>query len=256
MDPDEPTRNRTGIPSPSILARRGMMAGLIFLVAIIALFAILIAMSPPAAAPAVTPPTTAATTESGSPMVELFVMCFCPYGTEAETAMEPVVNLLGTKANITVRYIAGVQGTTVSSLHGPAEAQEDLRQLCINRYYRGQFWQYLSTFNRDCYPNWQNATYLDTCRGNTLQALGIDAKRIEACATGAEGLGLLTADEQATSQYNVQGSPTLIINGQVYDGDRTPEAYKEAICSHFNTPPAECGINLSAQQTAAPGGCG
>ena len=58
-------------------------------------------------------------------------MSFCPYGTQAETAMLPVVNLLGAKATITVQYIANVSGTTaasVVSLHGPSEAMEDLRQ--------------------------------------------------------------------------------------------------------------------------------
>jgi hypothetical protein len=198
--------------------------------------------------------------KSSRPSVDLFVMAFCPYGTQAEGAMQPVVNLLGTKANITVRYIATVQGTTVgsvSSLHGPTEAQEDLRQLCIHEYYPQQFWQYVSTFNRDCYPNWQNATLLNACRGTTMQALGIDAQKIETCATGGEGLALLKIDEALSAGNNVQASPTLIINGQFYNGDRTPEAYKQAICSHFETPPAECSLTLSSQTaTAATGGCG
>jgi len=263
MDTDKPTRNRTGTPSPSILARRGMMAGLILLVAIIAIFAIFLATTPPAASPAAPPAapsqTPAATVKSASPVVELFVMSFCPFGTQAETAMEPVVNLLGSEAQISVRYIATVQGTTadsVSSLHGPAEAQEDLRQLCINKYYPGQFWPYLTAFIQNCYPKVQNATLLGACQGSTMQALGIDTQKIGTCATGGEGLGLLSADEQASSQYGVQASPTLIINGQPYDGDRTPEAYKEAICSHFETPPAECSVNLSAQAVTSTGGCG
>jgi hypothetical protein len=54
----------------------------------------------------------------------------------------------------------------------------------------------------------------------------------------------------------VQSSPTLIINGQVYTGARTPEAYKEAVCSHFDTPPAECGTTLSSQAATSSGGCG
>jgi hypothetical protein len=197
--------------------------------------------------------------KSSRPSAELFVMAFCPYGTLAEGAMDPVAGLLGTKADITVRFIASVEGTTVdsvSSLHGPAEAKEDLRQLCISRYYPAQFWAYLSAFNRDCYPGWQNATFLDACRANTTRSLGMDAQKIETCATGSEGLGLLQTDEAAGVGYDVQSSPTLIINGQLYSGARTPEAYKQAICSRFDTPPAECGTALSSQAATSSGGCG
>ena len=43
--------------------------------------------------------------------------------------LKPVVDLLGTKAYIRIRYITTVEGadaTSVTSLHGPAEAHEDL----------------------------------------------------------------------------------------------------------------------------------
>ena len=201
----------------------------------------------------------AAMAKTASPEADLYVMSFCPYGTQAETAMQPVVNLLGAKANITVRYIASVQGTTassVSSLHGPGEAMEDLRQLCINQLYPQQLWPYLAAFDANCYPNVQNATLLDACRVSTMQALGIDPQAIETCATSPATLELLSADETLTNTNGVQASPTLIINGQVYNGARTPEAYKEAICSAFTTPPAECSVNLSATGTAVTGGCG
>jgi glutaredoxin len=206
-----------------------------------------------------TPTTTPEPVKSSRPAVELFVMAFCPYGVQAETAMDPVVGLLGGKANISVRYIASVGGTTVdsvSSLHGPVEAKEDLRQLCIAKYYPSQLWQYLMDFNANCYSLYQDATRLDACRANTTGKLGMDTSKIETCASGSEGLALLEADEAITGQYGVTGSPTLIINGQVYSGDRTPEAYKQAICSRFGTPPAECGTTLSSQAATSSGGCG
>ena len=74
--------------------------------------------------------------KSARPSVELFVMSFCPYGVQAENAMGPVVDLLGSKADIKIRFIATVNGATpdtVRSLHGLSEAKEDLRQLCIMR---------------------------------------------------------------------------------------------------------------------------
>ncbi|HMA04952.1 MAG TPA: thioredoxin domain-containing protein, partial [Methanomicrobiales archaeon] len=80
--------------------------------------------------------------------------------------------------------------------------------------------------------------------------------KIESCATGSEGLSLLKSDVAITDANKVTGSPTLIINGQRYSGARTPDAFKQGICSHFTTSPAECSVNLSAQAAAASGSCG
>jgi glutaredoxin len=200
--------------------------------------------------------------KSSRPSTELFVMSFCPYGVQAENAMDPVVSLLGTKANITVRYIATVGGTTVdsvNSLHGPTEAKEDIRQLCIAKYYPQQLWPYLMDFDKNCQDASvrQNTSVYNSCRANITGKLGIDNQKIETCASGSEGLALLSADEAITKKYGVTGSPTLIINGQRYSGARTPDAFKQFICDRFENPPAECSVNLSAQAAAAgSGSCG
>ena len=202
----------------------------------------------------------AAPVKSARPAVDLYVMSFCPYGTQAETVMGPVFELLRTKADIRIRYIATITGTTagsVDSLHGPAEANEDLQQLCINKYFPEQYWAYLNTFNNDCYPSWQNTALLESCRKNTTAALSIDVEKIDSCAGGAEGLALLRSDEIASAKDGASASPMLFINGVLYSGSRTPEAYKQAICNSFETPPAECSTILSSQTAAsATGGCG
>jgi len=198
--------------------------------------------------------------KSARPSVELFVMSFCPYGVQAENAMDPVVGLLGTKADIKVRFIATVQGTTVDSvksLHGLPEAKEDLRQLCVAKYYPQELWPYLMDVNARCYPVYKNTTQLESCQKNVTATLGIDNQKIETCASGSEGLALLSADETITKNLKITGSPTLIMNGQKYVGQRTAEAYKQGICARFETPPAECSVNLSDLAVAASyGSCG
>jgi len=193
------------------------------------------------------------------PVVDMYVMAFCPYGTQAETVMSPVVDLLRTKADIRIRYITTITGSTaesVDSLHGMPEAKEDLQQVCINRYYPEKFWAYLDTFNRECYPSWQNATALASCRKNTAAALSIDSAKIDTCAQGAEGLALLKADETASAKDGATASPMLFINGVKYSGARTPDAFKQAICNSFDSVPAECSTALSSTSTSASGGCG
>jgi glutaredoxin len=200
---------------------------------------------------------TIAPVKSARPTVDLYVMSFCPYGTQAETAMGPVVDLLKSKADIRIRYLTTISGTTVdsvTSLHGPAEAKEDLRQICINKYYPEQYWSYINAFNQQCYPSWRNATVLDSCQKNTTAALSIDSAKIDTCAEGSEGITLLKADEAAAGNDHARVSPMLFINGVLYSGARTPDAYKQGICAYFETTPAECSVNLTAPAVAAPAG--
>jgi len=212
-------------------------------------------------APSAVQPTQTMTSpvKSSRPSVELYVMSLCPYGVQAEKVMEPVLDLLKTKADFTVRYIATVQGTgidTVRSLHGTSEAQEDARQLCIARHFPGKYWNYIALFNEQCYPVATSSDNLGACQKNVTAAAGIVGTTIDACATGSEGIGLLKADEAKATGYGVSGSPTLLINGQEYRGARTPEAYKQAICDHFDVAPSECSTTLPSQGvTGASGGC-
>lgn len=206
-----------------------------------------------------TPVPTQVPVKSARPVVDLYVMAFCPYGTQAETVMRPVVDLLGNKADISVRYITTVNGPgadSVVSLHGPAEAKEDLRQLCILKSYPDKYWDYLKSFNQQCYPVWQNASALDTCRKNVSASLGIDLQKTDACANGAEGVTLANLDAAESDATGATASPTLIINGVKYAGARTPEAYKQSICNSFDSAPAECSTVLSSTSTAASGDCG
>ena len=200
----------------------------------------------------------AAASKSARPDVDLYVMSFCPYGTQAETAMKPVADLLGSDADFHVRYISSVTGSTpasVQSLHGPAEVQEDLRQVCINQQYPAQYWVYLERFDEQCYPLAGNSAALSACRQNLTTSLGMDDGAITSCAAGNASVGTLASDEAAADAAGAQGSPTLVVNGVTYNGARTPEAYKEAICNSFTAPPAACNTTLASDTAPAAGGC-
>jgi hypothetical protein len=198
--------------------------------------------------------------KTAKPEAQLYVMAFCPYGMQAEDAMKPVIALLGSKADISVRFIANVGGTTpesVQSLHGPPEAMEDLRQVCIIKdYSQPAYWSYLMTINTNCSSLYQNSTAYDPCWKNAAAKAGIDAFKIEACANSTAGVALLKADADLSEQNGVSGSPTFIVNGAVYQGERTAEGFKAAICSAFTTEPAECSTKLSVTAAATTGGCG
>ncbi|HVP96783.1 hypothetical protein [Methanoregula sp.] len=198
---------------------------------------------------------------SARPEVELFVMSLCPYGTQAEAAMAPVVRLLGTTADFHVRYLATVGDATsaapVQSLHGPAEAAEDLRQACIQSHDPSLFWTYLENFDAQCYPTGQDSTALVSCGNQTARDLGIDTGDITTCARGDEGLSLLGADENQSLRENADSSPTLLINGVPYQGARTPDAYRQAICRSYAVAPPACNTTLAAPVVTGSGAaCG
>jgi glutaredoxin len=199
--------------------------------------------------------------KTDKPTVELFVMSFCPFGMQAENIMKPVVDLLGAKTDIKIRFIASVQGTTVdsvNSLHGPTEAQEDMRQLCVMKNYDQQtYWNYLMGIDNNCSGkiDTRDQSALSTCWKSVATNVSVDVAKIESCVN-TEGVNLIKADEQLAEQYGVTGSPTLIINGQAYSGTRTSEAFKQAICSAFTTQPTECSQALTSSTQAPSGGCG
>ena len=201
------------------------------------------------------------TPKTDKPTVQLFVMAFCPYGIQAENAMKPVVDLLGSKADIKVHFITSVSGTTpdsVSSLHGAPEAQEDLRQACIMKYYdQTTYWNYLMKINSDCSSKYKDATAYDTCWKDAAKQAGIDTSKIDTCSKGSDGVSLIKADADLSAQNDVSGSPTLLINSVTYSGARDSNSFKEGICNAFTTTPSECSTVLSSTaSTTSSGGCG
>ena len=61
-----------------------------------------------------------------TPEVDLFVMAYCPYGTQTEKAFLPVLELLGDKIDFNLRFV-------YYAMHGKKELDEQLRQYCIQK---------------------------------------------------------------------------------------------------------------------------
>jgi glutaredoxin len=193
--------------------------------------------------------------KSDKPKVELYVMSFCPYGNKAEETMYPVYKLLKDKVEWNVHYIVSVSGTSVNSLHGQPETDQNIREVCVKENYdMDAFWKFMSYVNNNCGNN-------GACWKDAAKDAGADASVIETCVT-KKGLEYMKAEADASNAAGAQGSPTLLINGQgtsaVYQYGNTA-AYQKAICDAFNTPPEACGeVSVAASTTAstAGGSCG
>ncbi len=187
--------------------------------------------------------------KSDKPDVDVFVMSYCPYGLQMEKAVIPVMNLLGDKANIVIRFVD-------YAMHGKKEVDENTRQYCIQKDQSDKYVDYLTCFVQSD----------DTEKCQT--EAGIDKAKLEACIADADNKFNITGlyndrstwsggrfppfmiDAGLNQRYGVRGSPTFVINGKVISVNRSPEAVKEAICSAFNNPPEECNQTLSSKPTA------
>jgi len=223
------------------------------------------------------PPEPQVFNKTNKPEVDLYVMSFCPFGNQAEELMMPVAELLGDKVDVELRYIvysnygSGYpdycldEENKYCSMHGIGELNQGIRELCVQKYQKDKFWDFVKAIN-------DNSTYenVESKWEGIAQGLGVNVAQIKTCEKD-EGIALLSEELNLTGQkYPVQdpskhqgsesikigGSPTITINGMIFDGERSADGYKEAICSAMANPIPECEQTLEDQDTASDGSCG
>jgi len=187
-------------------------------------------------------PVSDVSTKTDKPSIELFVMSHCPYGTQIEKGLLPVLALLKDKVDFQLRFCD-------YSMHGQQELNEELAQTCIQKEQDNKLQSYLGCF----------LTAGDSA--SCLNTAGIDKTKLNACVAATDAQYKVTEDynnnidwvgdyppfkvfEAENQQYGVQGSPTLIINGEEVSAGRDPQSLLNAICTAFNTLPAECSQQL------------
>jgi hypothetical protein len=186
--------------------------------------------------------------KTDKPVVELFVMAYCPYGTQIEKGMLPVANALKDKIDLKIKFCD-------YAMHGEQEVDEQLNQYCIETEQGDKYLSYLKCF-------------LDAGKGaDCLKSTGIDTGKMDACVASTDKkykvkanfndkstwlsgqFPLFDVQKDDNTKYGVQGSPTLVINGVESSAGRDANSLKNAICAAFNTQPEECKTELS---TTAP----
>jgi glutaredoxin len=193
--------------------------------------------------------------------VKLFTQSFCPYGNQAEDLMKPVAELLGDQVDIEPHYVLYEnyrdgsadycidEAGTYCSMHGVDELKQDLRELCVYNNQPDKYWEFVSKVNQDC-----TADDVESCWTGAAETVGVNTAQVESCY--ADNYLAYAEEENALNkELDVSASPTLLINGVKYQGSRTSEAYKDAICSGFKEQPQECETELSSDANAASGSC-
>ena len=199
--------------------------------------------------------------KSEVPEVKLFVMAFCPFGNQAEELIMPLAELFGEKIDLKLHYVfySNYEGggekycidkeNKYCSMHGIQELHQGIRELCVQKYQKEKLWSFVKEINKQC-----SSQDADSCWEEIAKNQGINVQAIKNCQE-KEALDLLEKERKLTQkEYQVQdvlmhrnkdsenilGSPVLVINDMIFDGERSIEGYKEGICSSFKNPPKEC----------------
>jgi len=186
--------------------------------------------------------------KSDKPVAELFIWSYCPYGVTALTPFAEVAKILGNSAEFKVRlYYDG---------HGEHETQQNKIQACIQKYDKTKYWDYAINFASKVYTKCSGNAACDKSESTAImKSLGIDSNKILTCVE-SEGESLIGVDSQRAGAVGISGSPSLVINNVFASVARNAEAYKQAVCSAFNTAPSGCSQTMSSSQATASGSCG
>ena len=192
--------------------------------------------------------------KNDKPTVELFVMSHCPFGTQIEKGILPVVDALGDTINFELKFVDYV-------MHGEVEINEQITQRCISKEQKDKFLPYLKCF------------LVEGDSPSCLAEVNVNEDKLNSCFTATDSEFKITEnfknnigyngnypgfniDKADNTKYGVGGSPALIINETDVPSARDPQSLLNSICSAFENAPEECSTSLSTQSPASGFGTG
>ena len=186
------------------------------------------------------------------PDVKLFVMSYCPYGTQIEKGILPVLDVLGDKIKFDLKFVD-------YAMHDKKEMDENTRQYCIQKNEPAKLNSYMKCFLK------KGQGTEEACLGEA----GANSAQVASCVKAADAEFKITEnynnkstwnsgqyppyniDKEENEKYGVQGSPTLVINETEAKSGRDSASLLKTICGAFNNPPEECNAQLSSASPAA-----
>ncbi len=185
--------------------------------------------------------------QTDKPVVEAFVMSHCPYGTQIEKGLIPVVELLGDKINFEVKFV-------YYAMHGETEVREELNQYCIQTEQNDKYLSYLKCFlgegdGEACLDETGiDKTKLKTCTDATDKKYSVIANLNDQSSWLSGRYPLFDVYKEDNEKYGVGGSPTLIVNGVEANSGRDSVSLLATVCNAFtdDARPAECDSDIDA----------
>jgi len=177
------------------------------------------------------------------PKLTAFIVSQCPFGLQMQRVFKNAINEDPSLADkLDIKYIGAIENGKITAMHGDAEAQENLKQICIRDEQKALYWPYVS-----CYMQ-EGKT--DQCLAN----VGVDQVMMNACMEDpTRGNAYAQKDFDLANKFSVGGSPTLLLNEKQivseFDfGGRTPNAIKQLTCCGSTTKDASCSTEISTKE--------
>lgn len=183
-------------------------------------------------------PTITSSANSSQVIVDYFVMSNCPNSNNLEkNLIKPLYDSLGGRVKINPHYFVYSdwpvfsegcvthRGRTLCALHGREQIQQDMREMCVLRHYnQKKYYDFVLEINEKC-----DRRNISLCWKNVSKGLRIDSRVIENCVK-TNGPGMLVADFENYQKFNVRGAPTILINGEVFNGPMSYEQLLWKVC--------------------------
>ena len=184
---------------------------------------------------------------TNKPIVELFVMSYCPYGLQAEKGILPAVAAFGGSIDFKIRFVN-------YAMHGEKELAENTRQYCIQETQPEKLVEYLACFSEagntiSCGEQVElSEAMIDVCIKTADDKYNIATNFAAKDTWLSDQYPIYEVDDISNKKYGVRGSPTLVINGVVTQSGRDSQSYMRTICDSFNNMTNTCSndyINMS-----------
>ena len=160
----------------------------------------------------------------------MHVMSQCPFGTQVMNGASPVVKKMGEWVDLRLEFIGNMDGDTLTSMHGEAEVNGDIIELCLQKHLAEnyKFFAVLDCMNvnmRAIPGNWEECAM--------KAGFEADMPKLKECYAGQEGKDLLRASFEASQKAGARGSPTMFMAGKPYRGGRGEADFMRALCAEM-----------------------
>ena len=152
-------------------------------------------------------------------LVETYEDFLCPHCAEFTFELGPVLLDLVREGKVRWEYKYRVIGGSDSlTANMAAECAAD----------QGMFWEYHEELFRQFTNKGKVALFPNNLK-KIAADMGLNEKQFNHCLDSKQHLKEIQAIDQAAAARGVNGTPTIFINGQRYNGPRTPEDFRAVI---------------------------
>lgn len=146
--------------------------------------------------------------------IDLFISLYQPKTSELLNNLE--------EFRPSLHFLAAYENGKLSATQGTQEVEEYLRGVCVNKYYPGYFWNYVTCRSKNIESSW----WQDCLPGD------YELEKIKACAQGQEGIDLLRENITLNGELGISKGPTYVLDNQeIFSSAQVPakEAFRKII---------------------------